>query len=68
MDDTCIVMALRISRSLVQSDGRTLVEGDPEGISERKTQHHEKVFATIIRSNGNWDNAYRRRGPGLRKQ
>ena len=68
LNETCVVMALLDSRSLVQSDGRTLAEGDPEGISERKTQHHEKVFATIIRSNGNWDNAYRRRGPGLRKQ
>ena len=61
-------MTLLDSRGLVQSDGRTLAEGDPEGISERKTQHHEKVLATIIRSNENWDNTYRRQGPGLRKQ
>ena len=40
LNETCVVMALLDSRSLVQSDGRTLAEGDPEGISERKTQHH----------------------------
>ena len=39
LNETCVVMALLDSRSLVQSDGRTLAEGDPEGISERKTQH-----------------------------
>ena len=40
LNDTCVVMTLLDSRSLVQSNGRTLAEGDPEGISERKTQHH----------------------------
>ena len=61
-------MTLLDSRSLVKSDGHTLADGDLEGGSEKNTQHHSKGFATTIRSNENWDNAYRRRGPGLRKQ
>ena len=40
LNDTCAVMALLDSRSLVQSNGRTLAEGDPEGILKGKTQRH----------------------------